>query len=125
MELNFTLIAQVLNFIITWLVLKKIVFSPALKSINKENNEKKSLIASIKQRQQSVVQKEDEKMYCVTQYQRYFHDQSPHIDEYSNLFFFKPIRRELSLEPFDKKKILQVTTELTQKVVHHLEQVHL
>jgi F0F1-type ATP synthase membrane subunit b/b' len=49
MKINITFFIQIINFTITYFVLKKLIFGPVIKSINQKNKEKELFLNFLKQ----------------------------------------------------------------------------
>lgn len=121
MDINITLVVQLISFIIAYAVLRIFLFKPVIAIINTETIERESLISLVEARTIIVQQKEMEKKERWIANQQEFSLIIPEVSR-PELFVFKDIEPHFTLEPLNKelisRSVNQMTAEIIKKVEH-------
>ncbi len=80
MNINITLVVQAINFFIAYWVMSIFLFKPALQVIEGEQAQQTRLNTIIRQQEQSITIKEDERQKHWQVCRDYFRDNKPFID---------------------------------------------
>ncbi|HEB41904.1 MAG TPA: hypothetical protein ENI08_02715 [Candidatus Dependentiae bacterium] len=80
MNINVTMVIQAINFFIAYWVMRIFLFKPALQVIQGEQIEQTRLDTIIRQQEQSITIKEDERQKHWQACRDYFRDNKPFID---------------------------------------------
>jgi hypothetical protein len=119
-EINLTLLVQVINFALAYIVLRNFFFKPIVEAIQKEDQEKESLIDTIEQRRVMLEEREKERQMQWRKCQTYFVKQAPVFPSRTALIAKSPLR--LISSSFDPKTIEEYSTfiadDIVQKVRH-------
>lgn len=117
MEINSTLFVQLINFIIAYLILRIFLFKPIVAVVAQETNERESLIALVEARTVIVQQKETERRQRWLEHQEEFASIIPVITR-PELFVFKEIEPQLTLQPIEQKTIDRTVSQITEDIVN-------
>lgn len=119
-EINLTLLIQVINFIIAYIILRFLFFRPVVAVIKREDQEKDSLLDTIEQRRIMLQDREKERQELWRQCQYYFIEHAPQMP--SRLQMTIAALPEQQLPSLDQKTIEKyselVTDAIVQKVRH-------
>lgn len=119
-EINLTLLMQVINFALAYLVLRVFFFKPVVGAIRKEDQEKESLIDTIEQRRVMLEEREKERQLQWRKCQDYFVRHAPVLPSRVALTTKTPLM--LTSSSLDLKKIEEYSTfiadDIVQKVRH-------
>lgn len=119
-EINLTLLVQVINFAFAYIVLRILFFKPVVEAIRKEDHEKESLIDTIEQRRVMLEEREKERQTQWRKCQNYFVNHAPDFPSRTALIMKVPLR--LISPSLDPKKIEEYSTfiadDIVQKVRH-------
>ncbi len=124
MDINITLIVQLILFIVAYLILRIFLFKPVMAIINHETIERESLISLVEARTIIVRQKEMEKKERWQHNQQEFSLIIPDVS-HSELFVFKDLEPSLSLNPLNKELIMRSVDQMTTAIIKKVEHVSL
>ncbi len=80
MNINVTLVVQAVNFFVAYWIMRILLFKPALQVIQGEQMQQARLNTIIRQQEQSITIKEDERQKHWQACRDYFRDNKPFID---------------------------------------------
>lgn len=118
--INATIFVQAFHFSIAYLIVKYVLFKPALKEINDENALQKSLIKTIQNHQEAITKKEQQLQVHWQKSLSYFSHHMPALKEEYTVLHEKiphlilPRYNKLDLE----ESVQTVSKELKKKVSH-------
>jgi len=120
-DVNLTLFVQAFNFLIVCLILKHLLFKPALAALNKEKKATTNLEGGISEQQSSLQEKINFKEDTWKKYQSHFLKASPSGQKKPVLMFKEEI------EPEDIKltsaQVDQLTQQIQKSLVERIEHV--
>ena len=79
MEINATLVVQAFNFFVAYVLLRLLLFKPAVKALRQERDEKEHLESLITQREQGLDETAEEKRRAWQKFQEQFAQASPPV----------------------------------------------
>ena len=112
MNINITLVVQAINFFIAYWVMRIFLFKPALQVIEGEQAQQTRLNTIIRQQEQSITIKEDERQKHWQACRDYFRDNKPFID-----------LRKLAIKEIPEVSLPVVRQELVDKLADETQQV--
>ena len=117
MHINATFLIQIINFLLTYTVLDKLLFKPALASIKEKKVKQKTLEASIQKEEEKLLELEKDKDDKIAAFQVRVQEQYPFI---SPLHYKKaPELAQIEKEIIDTKVLQKQITEFLVKKVPH------
>ncbi len=112
MNINVTMVIQAINFFIAYWVMRIFLFKPALQVIQGEQIQQTRLNTIIRQQEQSITIKEDERQKHWQACRDYFRDNKPFID-----------LRKLAIKEIPEVSLPVVRQELVDKLADETQQV--
>ena len=122
MEINLTIIVQAFNFLIICIILKKLLFDPALKALDTEERERQSLSAGIEKQKFLLDENITFKQKSWRKCQIYFRQQCPKIKPVT-LFAFKEISEQPELEELSAKEREYLVKHMQEALVERIANV--
>ncbi len=115
MNINFTIIIQAFNFLISYFILRFFLFKPAVAEINKEKKDEDDIHAQIDQSKTTneLLQKENHDQW--RKYQCDFAQQTPRVNS-SELFVLRNIA-PLIKAPAQDQAVLQATEQKITEII--------
>ncbi len=123
MEINMTLVIQGCNFFVTYVLLRKFLFSPTVKAIYQEQSEHNALIATIQSGKTKIEAKQQEKRQRWQECQQFFVQTAPPAER-AEVFVFEDKEWVAPLEPIQDNLVKQLTNEVEQAVIKKVVDVH-
>ncbi len=112
MNINVTLVIQAINFFIAYWIMRIFLFKPALREIQGEQMQQAKLNTIIRQQEQSITIKEDERQKHWQACRNYFRDNKPFID----------LKKLVIKEEIPEVPLPIVSKELVDKLVDETQQ---
>ncbi len=117
MNLNATLVVQMINFFLAYWIMRIFLFKPALQVAQEEQAEQQRLNIIIKQQEQSMEIKENERQKHWQMCRDYFQDNQPPID--SKKLISSNVS-EVSVPKVSQKLIDEIADEAQQVLVQKI-----
>lgn len=121
MNINATIIIQVFDFGLAYVLLRYFLFKPAINVIRREESEQEKIKSIIAQQEQSIVLKEKERQKNWYQCRSYFMQHRPSIDVLQ-LFIFKRLIPEVEQYHIEDDAVaillIDVQRALEKKINH-------
>ncbi len=121
-EINLTLLIQVGNFIIAYVILRALFFKPVVMVIKQEDQEKDSLLDTIEQRRILLREREKERQELWRTCQHYFVQHAPDIP--SRFLKISQSPPESTLPSLDQKTVEKYSTLIADAIVEKVRHVH-
>jgi len=120
MVVNATLFVQAFNFFIAYLMLRFLLFKPAMKAIEQERQERDHLDAQISEREKILQKKAEEKEKGWAKKQKAFQKAAPDVRTKQVAHAqVQPEQKPVAPEPKELEKLVdEVQQELEKKVRH-------
>ena len=118
MQINVTLVIQIINFFITYKVLNAFLFRPAIDALETKQKKKDALQNQIDTQEEELITIEKEKVEAIVTFQNHVKKCYPFIQTYT---VEKQLEFDITPQPkmIDKEKLeKQITDWLVEKVPH-------
>jgi F0F1-type ATP synthase membrane subunit b/b' len=122
MQVNATLIVQILNFIVAYFLLKTLFFKPALRIVDQEQASRKNLLDAIDVHNKEIEQKELKLQQHVLGYREEFSKEIPSA-EHEIVFIFKDIMPQISYPEISAQELKRCTDEVIPSLRAKVENV--
>jgi len=119
MNINATLVIQAVNFFIAYWIMRIFLFKPALQVVEGEQAQQTKLNTIIKQQEQSITIKEDERQKHWQACHHYFRDNKPAIDQKKLVGIEIPEVLVATVPPTLVDELADETTQLLLKKIGH------
>lgn len=116
MQINGTLFVQGINFLIAYILLRKLLFGPTVAVIQKERAEINTLLVQISDLTHSIEGHKLEKSEQWRYFQTEFLQKIPHVDQ-KELYVFKSISPSLIEPTIPENEIKRLETALIKKLI--------
>ena len=111
MNINLTLVVQIINFLIAYVLMRKFLFRPVVACLQEEKAETDGLRSAITDGQRIVDQRKIDKRNRWANYQSFFVKVVPHISTE------RVVTQDIAIE------LLEVTESDVEKVAQHMHKV--
>jgi len=123
MVVNATLFVQAFNFFIAYLMLRFLLFKPALKALEQERKEREHLDEVIDEREKTLAQKTEEKEKVWAEKRKAFQDAAPDIEvAHVGHTDVTPEHEPVVPEEKEIEQLVKQVQEEVEKKVQHDEQ---
>jgi hypothetical protein len=111
MYINFTLIIQIINFLITYWFLNKLLFTPFITSIQKKNEKEKQLLDRVDKEEKNVTLLKENKKLSLLTFQKHVKKSYPPPS--------LPTIKEIAeiKAAYDKKKLVALTKQAEELLI--------
>jgi hypothetical protein len=123
MEINFTLIVQIVHFYIAYRILKQYLFSPLVLQIQQEDREQQQLTQAIESRRVLVVQRERTMTEEWDEQRTYFALASPRLEDIQ-VKIAREAMPELPTYRMDESEKNRIEHQVKEQLLKKVEHVH-
>ena len=114
MSINLTLLVQIGNFLIAYVVLSYFFFRPGYHSVRRDEERLRKIKSHITARQELIAHKQEHKHSRWRLFQDYFNKQKPDIHEETKLAH--PFKGGLGVPELTKEELTRLSTEVVLKI---------
>lgn len=124
MEINATLVVQMVHFFVAWVMFKKLLLEPALEVILADTAEQRNAQGKIATLRSDVVQHKDKKAAQWSAYQHHFRKEMPRVTDEKEFFLFRNLGKPLKPVIVDHSVVREAKKRLEKVLVKKLGQVN-
>ena len=123
MEINITILVQIVNFTIAYVIIRTLLLKPAVAVILQEEKQRAEIDTSIENIEKANKAKEETKAYQWAASRQEFGEHAPEISESERVLRTQATVELPAIPEIDKKSIEPMTDSLTTELVERISHV--